>query len=136
MSKQQNINPDVGQLKFLCEAGMLMSSKGKLAEACDIFQGFIAIAPQRSIGYTMLGDVYMEQSKFDEALKLHQKAVDLEPNNTFARVHLGETHLMMKKRDQGLAELKKVLEADPNGADGNLARNLIKASEQGVFAKV
>jgi len=131
----QNVNPDAGQIKFLCEAGLLLVSKGKFAEACDIFQGVIALIPKRSIGYTLLGDTWMSMGKHEDAIKIHQQAVDLEPDNTFARVHLGETHLMMKKKDKGLAELRKVAEADPNGADGTLAKHLIKASELGVFTK-
>jgi tetratricopeptide (TPR) repeat protein len=136
VSSLQNLNPEVGQLKFLCEAGMLLASKGKYAEACDIFHGLIAISPQRSIGYTMLGDAIMNLGKFDEAIKWHLKAVELEPNNTFARVHLGETFLFLKQKDKGLTELRKVLEQDPNGLDGTLARHLIRASDQGIFSKV
>lgn len=132
----QSVNPDAGQIKFLCEAGMLLASKEKFAEACDIFEGVIALSPKRSIGYTLLADTFMSWGKFDDALKIHQQAVEVEPDNTFARVHLGETHLMMKKKDKGLAELRKVLEADPNGTDGALAKNLIKAAELGVFSKV
>jgi tetratricopeptide (TPR) repeat protein len=131
----QNVNPEAGQIKFLCEAGLLLESKGKFEEACEVFEGVIALSPKRSIGYTLLGDAWMSMGKYDDAIKIHQQAVDLEPDNTFARVHLGETHLMMKKKDKGLAELRKVLEADPNGADGTLAKHLIKASELGVFTK-
>jgi predicted Zn-dependent protease len=133
---KQNVNPDPGQIKFLLEASQLMASKGKYLEACDILQGVISLIPHRAIGYTFYGDACMEMRKFDDAIKAHQKAVELEPENTFARVHLGEVLLIMKQREKGLEELRKVQEADPNGADGALARSLIKASATGVFAKV
>lgn len=135
MSKQ-NVNPDPGQIKFLCEAAQLMASKEKFSEACDILQGVIALIPERSIGYTFFGDACLNMRKFDDALKAHQRAVELEPNNTFARVYLGETLLVMKQKDKGLDELRKVQDADPNGADGAFARHLIKASATGVFSKV
>ena len=132
----EDIKPDVGQLKFLCEAGQFLVANGRFAEACDMFQGVIALSPKRSIGYTLLGDAYMNWEKYDEALKTHQKAVELDSESTFARVYLAQALLFKKQKDKALAELKVVVEKDPNGPDGALARNLIKAVEQGVFKKV
>lgn len=136
MSIHQKIKADVGQLKFLCEAGKFFASKGRYAEACDIFEGVIVLAPDRAIGYTLLGDAYLQLEKYDEAVKTHQRALELEPENTFARVHLGQALLFKKQKEKGVSELRKVMEQDPNGPDGTLARHLIKASEQGAFAKV
>lgn len=135
MSKQ-NVNPDPGQIKFLLEASQLMVSKGKFSEACDILLGVISLIPHRSIGYTFFGNACLNMRKFDEALKAHQRAVELEPDNMFARCHLGETFLVMKQKEKGLEELRKVQEADPNGADGAFARQVIRASAQGVFSKI
>jgi predicted Zn-dependent protease len=132
----QDINPDVGQLKFLCEAGQFLASKGRYSEACEIFDAVVALSPKRAIGYTLLGDAYLNWEKYDEALKNHQKAVSLDSNNTFARVHLAEALLFKKQKDKALVELRAVVEKDPNGPDGSLAKNLIKAVEQGVFTKV
>jgi tetratricopeptide (TPR) repeat protein len=136
VSIHEKIKADVGQLKFLCEAGQFFASKGRFAEASEVFQGVITLAPERSIGYTLLGDAYLNLEKYDEAIKTHQKALEVEPENTFARVHFGEALLFKKQKDKALVELRKVAETDPNGADGTLARHLIKAAEQGVFAKV
>ena len=136
MSIHQKIKPDIGQIKFLCEAGQVLASKGLYVEACDVFQGVVALAPERAIGYTFLGDAYLEQGKFDEALKTHQKAVEVEPSNTFAQVHLGEAFLFKKQREKALSVLRKVVDSDPRGADGALARQLIKGAEQGLFAKL
>ena len=132
----QDIKPDVAQLKFLSEAGLFLASKGRYAEACDIFHGVIALAPKRAIGYTLLGDACMNWEKYDEALKAHQKAMELDPDNTFARVHYAEVLLFKKQKDKALTELRIVLDKDPNGPDGALAKNLVKAIEQGVFTKV
>lgn len=136
MSIHEKIKVDVGQLKFLCEAGLFFASKGRYGEACDIFEGVIALSPERAIGYTLLGDAYLNMDKYDEAIKAHQRALELEPENTFARVHLGEVLLFKKQKEKAISELRKVMEMDPNGPDGTLAKLLIKASEQGVFAKV
>ncbi len=131
-----NLQVEVGQLKFLCESGQFFASKGKYAEASDIFRAVIALAPDRSIGYTLLGDAYLNWEKFDEALQSHEKALEVEPNNTFARVHYGEALLLRKQKEKGMQELRKVADQDPNGADGALARQLIRGAEQGLFAKV
>jgi cytochrome c-type biogenesis protein CcmH/NrfG len=133
---KQDINPDIGQLKFLCEAGQFLASKGRYAEASDVLQGVIALSPKRAIGYTLLGDVYLNWEKYDDALTAHQKAVKVDPENTFARVHLAEALLFKKQKDKAMQELRAVVEQDPKGSDGALARNLIKAVEQGVFTKV
>ncbi len=136
MAKVSDIKPDINQLKFLCEAGQCLAANNRYALATEIFQAVVALSPQRSIGYTLLGDAYFNLDQYDEALQTHQKAVEIDPGNTFARVHLGEVLLFKKQKDKALAELKKVLEKDPNGIDASLARQLIKAAEMGVFNKI
>lgn len=136
MGKVADINPDINQLKFLCEAGQCLATNNRYALATEIFQAVIALSPQKSIGYTLLGDAYFNLDQVDEALKNHQRAVEVDPENTFARVHLGETLLFKKQKDKGIAELKKVVDQDPNGVDASLARQLIKAAEMGVFNKI
>ena len=136
MGKLADIKPDVSQLKFLCEAGQCLAANNRYALATEIFQGVIALSPQRSIGYTLLGDANFNLGKYDDALKLHQQAVQVDPDNTFARVHLGEILLFKKQKDKAVAELKKVVEKEPNGPDASLARQLMKAAEMGVFNKI
>lgn len=136
MGKVAEIKPDITQLRFLCEAGQCLAENRRYALATEIFQAVIALSPQRSIGYTLLGDAYLNLDRIDEALKNHQKAVEIDPDNTFARVHLGEALLFQKQKEKGIAELKKVVEKDPNGVDANLARQWIKAAEMGVFSKI
>ena len=136
MGKLEEIETDVGQLKFLCEAGQCLTANGRINLACDVFQGVVAIAPRRAIGHTLLGEAYLNLQKYDDALQAHQRALDLEPNNTFVRVHYAYTLLFKKQKDKALTELRKVLEMDPKGSDGAWARQLIKGVEQGVFAKL
>ena len=136
MSIQQKVNPDVQQLKFLCEAGSYFLSKARMSEACDIFHGVIALAPEKAIGYTLLGDALMNWEKFDESIHAHQKALELEPDNNFARVYYAQALLFKKQRDKAVAELRKVLEKDPNGPDGALAKHLMKGVEQGIFSRL
>jgi len=136
VAKLADIKPDVTQLKFLCEAGQCLAANNRFALATEIFQGVIALSPQRSIGYTLMGDAVFNLGKYDDALKYHQQAVQVDPDNTFARVHLGEILLFKKQKEKAISELKKVLEKDPNGPDASLARQLMKASEMGVFNKI
>jgi cytochrome c-type biogenesis protein CcmH/NrfG len=136
VSKVTDINPDMTQLKFLCEAGQCLAMNSRYGLATEIFQAVIALSPQKSLGYTLLGDAYLNMDRVDDALKSHQKAVEVDPDNTFARVHLGQTYLFKKQKDKGMAELKKVVEKDPNGVDASLARQLMKAAEMGVFNKI
>jgi Flp pilus assembly protein TadD len=136
VAKISDIKPDINQLKFLCEAGQCLAANNHYALATEIFQAVVALSPQRSIGYTLLGDAYFNLDRFDDALQTHEKAVQVDPENTFARVHLGEVLLFRKQKDKAVAELKKVVEKDPNGVDASLARQLIKAAEMGVFNKI
>jgi tetratricopeptide (TPR) repeat protein len=136
VGKVADINPDINQLKFLCEAGQCLAMNKRYALATEIFQAVIALSPQKSLGYTLLGDAYLNLDQMDEALKTHQKAVDVDPENSFARVHLGQTLLFKKQKEKGIAELKKVIDQDPNGVDASLARQLIKVAEMGAFNKI
>ena len=136
MGKVAEINPDINQLKFLCEAGHCLAMNKRYELATEIFQAVVALSPQKSIGYTLLGDAYLNLNQMDEALKNHQKALEIDSENTFARVHLGQTLLFKKQKEKGIAELKRVLDQDPNGVDANLARQLIKVAEMGVFNKI
>jgi tetratricopeptide (TPR) repeat protein len=136
VGKVADINPDINQLKFLCEAGQCLAMNKRYELATEIFHGVIALSPKKSLGYTLLGDAYLNLDQMDDALKNHQKAVEVDPENSFARVHLGQTLLFKKQKDQGIAELKKVIDQDPNGVDASLARQLIKVAEMGAFNKI
>jgi tetratricopeptide (TPR) repeat protein len=136
VGKVAEIKPDINQLKFLCEAGQCLASNNRYALATEIFQAVVALSPQRSIGYTLLGDAYFNLDQIDDALMQHQKACEVDPENTFARVHLAEVLLFKKQKDKAMAELKKVVDKDPNGVDASLARQLMKAAEMGVFNKI
>jgi tetratricopeptide (TPR) repeat protein len=136
VTKVADIKPDINQLRFLCEAGQCLAANNRYSLATEIFRAVVALSPQRAIGYTLLGDAYFNLGQHDEALKTHQKALEVDQDNTFARVHLAEVLLFKKQKDKALAELKKVVDKDPNGPDGSLARQLIKASEMGVFSKI
>ncbi len=135
MSIDQKVHPNVEQLKFLMEAGQYFASRSRMAEACDIFNGVTTLAPERSIGWTLLGDALMNWEKYDESMKAHEKALQIDPESTFARVYYAQTLLFKKQKDKAVAELKKVMEKDPSGSDGTLAKQLMKAVEQGVFSK-
>ena len=136
MGIDQKIRPNAEQLKFLLEAGQYFASRSRMAEACDIFNGVITLAPERSIGWTLLGDALMNWEKFDESLKAHEKALQIDPESTFARVYYAQTLLFKRQKDKAVAELKKVLEKDPNGSDAVLAKHLMKGVEQGIFSRV
>ncbi len=136
MGIDQKVRPNVEQLKFLLEAGQYFASRSRMAEACDIFNGVITLAPERSIGWTLLGDALMNWEKFDESLKAHEKALQIDPESTFARVYYAQTLLFKRQKDKAVAELKKVLEKDPNGSDAVLAKHLMKGVEQGIFSRV
>ena len=135
MGIDQKVRPNVEQLKFLMEAGRYFASRSRFVEACDIFQGVTILAPERSIGWTLLGDALMNWEKFDEAMKAHEKALEIDPESTFARVYYAQTLLFKRQKEKAVVELRKVLEKDPDGSDGVLAKYLMKAVEQGVFSK-
>ena len=77
----------------------------------------------------------MNWEKYDESMKAHEKALQIDPESTFARVYYAQTLLFKKQKDKAVAELKKVMDKDPSGSDGTLAKQLMKAVEQGVFSK-
>ena len=119
--------------KVLYEAGYLLLSRGKIKAAREVFEGLIAMTPNKSLPYTFLGDTYFAELNFAEAIKAQKKALEIDPNSVMAMTHLGEALLASKQKDEGISILKKVVSLDPDGHSGKLAGSLLKAVEIGAL---
>jgi tetratricopeptide (TPR) repeat protein len=119
--------------RVLYEAGYLLLKRGKIKAAREVFEGLIAMTPEKSLPYTFLGNTYFAELKFDEAIKAQRKALELDANNLVSMAHLGEALLASKKKDEGVSALKKVVSLDPNGPSGIFAKSLLEAVDAGVL---
>jgi cytochrome c-type biogenesis protein CcmH/NrfG len=119
--------------RVLYEAGYLLLTRGKIKASREVFEGLIAMTPQKSLPYTYLGNTYFAELKFDDAIKAHRKALELDGSNLLSMAHLGEALLVSKKKEEGLSTLKKVVSLDPNGPYGNMAKALLHAVEAGAI---
>jgi len=112
--------------KVLLEAGYLLLKKGNIKAAREIFEGLVAMVPQKGTPYTFLGQTYFAESNFDEAIKYHRKAVELAPENSGALAHLGEALVVLQQKEEATTVLKKVMALDPNGPAAKMASGLLQ----------
>ncbi len=119
--------------KVLYEAGYLLLQKGKLKAAREVFEGLMAMTPQKSLPYVLMGRTFIAEANFEEAVRLNRKAVELEPGNALSMAHLGEALVAAKQKEEGVAALKKAAAMDPDGAPGKMAKSWLTAIDAGLF---
>ena len=112
--------------KVLYEAGYLLLKKGNIKAAREIFEGLVAMVPDKGTPHTFLGQTYFAESNFEEALKHHRKAVELAPDNSGSWAHLGESLVVMQQKEEAVTVLKKVIAMDPQGPAGKMAKGLLE----------
>jgi TolB-like protein/Tfp pilus assembly protein PilF len=93
----------------------------------ELFVKTIAIDPNYSLAYIMLGWTYLNdfrfyhqekpQESYQKALDLAYKAVALDPRDSMGHALLGQTLVWGGKLHQALAQYEEGLKANPNDAD-------------------
>jgi tetratricopeptide (TPR) repeat protein len=112
--------------RVLYEAGYLLLKKGNIKAAREVFEGLVAMTPNKGLPHTFLGNTYFAESKFDDAIKHHRKAVELSPDSAVSWAHLGESLVVTQQKDEAVSVLKKVLALDSEGPSGKMARGLLE----------
>ncbi len=118
-------------LVLMLEAGYIYLAMGKFNEARQIFEGVIALAPEREIPRVALGNVLFAQKKFLAAIRILKEALDINSKSAFAHAHLGESLLFYGKKEQALEELNAASKLEPNGKAGDFARSLMQLINMG-----
>lgn len=86
---------------FLVTLGNIYLTIGKKESALDIYKQVIAINPDFSHSYNIIGAIYFNLNEFDRAIEYFQTALKYEPNNPSIYFDIGKTYY--KKGDKSLA---------------------------------
>lgn len=87
----------------------------------------IELAPEVSLYYETLGDLYYELQNFIEAKKLYKEAVFIDPRNARAQTFLGILQSKDKEHESAIKSLETAVSIDPNNV--NIRYNLALAYE-------
>lgn len=87
----------------------------------------IELAPEISLYYEALGDIYYELQNFIEAKKLYKEAVFIDPKNSRSHTFLGVLQSKDKEHDSALKSLETAVALDSNNV--NIRYNLALAYE-------
>lgn len=121
------------EARLLVESGYLHIELGKFKEAQEIFEGCAALLPRSDVPRIGLGNLFFSQGRHDDAINAYQDAIKVRPDSAAAHAFLGEAYLFKKQFAKAQDTLKRAQELEPEGPPAELARNLLKAYEQGAF---
>lgn len=116
---------------LMLEAGYIYLAMGKFAEARQIFEGVIGLAPKHEVPQVALANVLFAQRKYLPTIRILKEAIRLNPKSAFAHVHLGEAFLFYGKRDEAFQELEAATKLEPRGKTGDFARSLTQLMKDG-----
>ncbi len=104
--------------------GMEYFAKGDVRRAAPLFQEAIALDPNYSTPYTMLGWINMfgvwlgltpsPEKALAQASQLAQKAISLNASSGYGRSLLAKVYMTERRFDEAIAEGKKAVAVDPN----------------------
>lgn len=77
----------------------------------------IELAPEISLYYETLADIYYELQNFIEAKKLYKEAVFIDPKNSRAHTFLGILQSKDKEHENALKSLETAVSLDPDNVD-------------------
>jgi len=116
------------QAQKIAQIGCELAERGRLSDACVLFEGLVAGNPRDSSAQGALGTVYVRLGRLADAMECFDAAVQLWPDNLVALTHRGE--LRLRKGDRrGVEDLARAAQLDERGisAAGRRARRLLQA---------
>jgi len=99
---------------------MALQKEGRLAEAADAYQKFLAQAPSSWEGHSNLGVVYVQLGRYEEAVREYREALRLNPGQDAVRYNLALALLKASRVADAARELETILKAEPNHQQATL----------------
>ena len=102
------------QIAAILVSGHNFFTKGRLAEARQIFEGLSVVDPNQPYVQTMLGAIYQQMEQYDRAICHYTAALKLNPGDINALTNRAEIYLKVGQFSEAASDLKKSIELDPD----------------------
>jgi tetratricopeptide (TPR) repeat protein len=111
--------------------GIVLSAKGRLAEAIAKFRETLAINPDYAHARNNLGTALMAKGDLEEAIAQFRKTLETKPDYAETWLNLGTALFTKGDLEGAIAQYRKALEIKPNYAKAinSLGKALVKAGE-------
>jgi len=93
--------------------GLVLSAKGRLAEAAGQYLKALQINPDNHTAHFNLGTIFAKQRKFKKAAEHYMKALQIKPNYQAAHNNLGNALLMQNRLTEAKKHYLEVLRINP-----------------------
>lgn len=109
------------EYNFYLSQGNLLIKKNDYAKAVDQINKAIALKPDASQAYNLLGVAYFFEKKYELAREKFEKAVDLDSSYAQAYSNLGNVYFMRQKFEEAKEMFKKALSISSNLVSANFS---------------
>lgn len=124
------------QLTEVSVEGHTLFENGDLENARRIFEHVVALEPDDSFSYTMLGTIFLALGEQDRALALFEAALGVDKTDLAARVYRGEIRLHRGRYKLAIDDLQRALDGgDPQDPFVDRAKRLMKIARQALSAQ-
>jgi hypothetical protein len=96
--------------------GIVAFKRDRIAEAAQLMERSIALAPMEALYYRNICEVYRILGRLDEALVAGKRAASLAPNDVHCHHNLGVLHYHRLELDEAVAAGERAIALDPNFA--------------------
>lgn len=116
----------------IASIGFTCYENNKLDDAETIFRGLLALNPNDSNAYTMLGSIAQIKGQDDKALEHYTRALELNDSDVAAHTNRGEILLTKGQLEAAGEDFARSIELDPEGRDrsANRARALVVVTSE------
>ena len=103
-----------GHASAIRELGIQAGIVGHHQEAIDLWERFVAMHPNDSVGYIYMGASYTQLGRFEAAAEVSQKALLLDPQSVEARYNYGISQFYLGNGTLSVEAFEQILQRHPN----------------------
>lgn len=111
--KQVRFNDDSPDAQQLIVPASQMINQKSYKTAIEFLDKYIALRPDRAIGYMMRGFAQTETNDYSNALTNMDKVLSITPENNYARMLKGICHLKLNQLPEAWAAFGNVIKKEP-----------------------
>ena len=112
--------------------GLAAKNRGDLAEAVQMFEKVITLAPTEPRAPSLLAETLMKLGRIEAAAAILDEHVHTQAASTEAVIHLGQAYLQLNEYEKARQTFEALLEADPGAVEAywGLGRAYTKLGEK------